>query len=1528
MDRPSNNPKFQRPYVAPPKTKYIDKINLPEKKIDESLIQKLFLSIDEGNISKIKEFIQENNMLLNVKTDNGESPIQKIITSTNIINDDKLILIKYFLLRGASAISYDKYNITPIHLAVKYQLKDITELLIKYGANANSLDSNNMNTLHYAVMGQTLQCPVNLNEQFLVPKDNKKKYSKDTQIIQEISDLINQLFFKWVIPQVTFKNTYENINNYDNVYKKEIELKKMEFSKTLSEILSNKTIDLDRKKELIEKELLKISDDLKNTFISHIKDSMINLSEFYSYDEKINEIKINSDSFSPNIIENMIFSNLNKTQTEILELLNNIEIKNLENQNKLILLKDELTNIRWLNRTLVINYSWDMVNNISNKNGINIQFYNNGLKINNDKIPIDETLLDNIYKLDDDEIENFNLFFKEDKEKIQLSDFNSFDINTNGIFSSDIKKYERMTNKEFEENKRKINKNILSFDYTYDISKTDTLLTDIYYDGKNYKGQIFSFPFKFKTKTTDLNDYDMTDHVKRTFLKKSYIITDKIKEQIKILNYNFSIIDKFIKYYDSWNLLLHLIPSCLIIFVNILRLIKFLNDETKIYKTKFEDIKNLFIEKQKDNDTKNINHNWIYEDVIKSVDFCLTENQNINNYTKDIFNLMRNFIEKYNILIDQLSNLQGFGHIKKYHNNFNIDDTAYINREYLKERYFTNFFDDFKLNDIKNIDLIETDRAYYFDNIFSKIFNTTNNFYNDVKYKTDVDSNNLVLIKYPDNFDITPFNNGFKFMNLYKYNNPHNLIYENRFNFKNINFLIKTDNTDEKKNNNDVIIKNVLGNHFILQKYYLVIYFANLFTNNTTIFPLLQQKIKDDKVNEIVDKIKIKLIEYLDIYKNKLNLNINEFKTIHYERLVEIISETYDNFVEYLIKKKSLTLAHSFLDQYNIRDENIAINTPASVLYPIIKNDNDFINVGIKTKLTVEEILNIASEEYNNFIDNDIIKETNTNNNIYKSDDNICYKIDTELIKLLLNNNVNLGQKDNSNRIPISYALELKNLNIIESLIPELSKNYYKNSPEVIKYFNTLFIDTIEETIQNNNYDKFYNKYKHKLIKKLEAKPEINSNILSSIDYTIPMYMSLLNSMLFTNILNYNFGITQDDLNKLFNILNVTNQNKFFGPIVYQIITRKDLVDYSKKLQKDKLLEHLQKINAKINFEKNKEKQLLDTKNILDTKPNSIYKENRLKQIEKNKEDSDEYINSLSHEKIDIESKNINIEIPNTIKLNFDKESLKTTSSIYNKIFDNIINNKYDSNINVKIYKALWKNYLQENQTDYITNIHLVLLNNVLNDINSNYSENFNLYTKIFEVFGKLSKDYTESPNEFNYSNYNLQEILNLIIHTVTHTIFSYLYLTIVKMIIKQLEESYPKNTLNLDTGYDDFIINKLREILDDSTGNSKLIKFLLKEMPEKCVKIILNIYDGDADPDRNNNLDLLFEKLFRLIKTTKVINTDETSYLLNNLNSVIFPYYKEYIQIVILELYELTNNFFRHLDGINSMTKIYNKFN
>lgn len=1730
------------------KPKYAEKANVPEKKIDEALIAKLFLYVDEGIPSKIKQFVNENRMLVNVKNPNGLSPIHAIISSKEMLIDDKITMVKYLLLRGASAVAYDKFNVTPLHLAVKYQISELVDVLLKYGADPNALDSNNMNALHYAVVGMSEDCIVPERKKEIIPKEKKDKpVSEETKIIQSLINNVNLLLFKWVEPQRYFKNFYNNIQNYGELYKKEIEVNKEDLLNKVLEIINNKSVDIDRKQEMVQSEVNKTADNLKNIFIKDIKPALINLSDYYSYDESNNLVKINNDKFSPDTIEKQLLQNVSRASDDIIKVTDSLKEKIDENTQKIMAVRESLIDVRWLNKTLVINYAFNdedvvlnnalnraleitnnavignapfnaapfnaaaitpqrlaeigiiavslfllqppltvpqtnaalfstyvhlaiignsvltlraainpngniiadaleaanfahnqltqtnpiiseisgitdqitqhavtfpatavgdfsaqvpfivariaaiyiyhakqvgiaianmqqqIINNHQNRNindiNLNINFkgaiHAPNIAALND-VAIKETDLDTHYVLPlaKNNLRKYDMITDEtgagSNHNIAhgqaVYNIPNFDLDLNNKYSTTAKKYKKQTKKFIKENPRTtVNDNILGYDNIIANINSSNKLND----HVNAGGQTYSFKFNsdyniidIATNRKKLYEYDLKADA--TFMKPIYYINEIIKFRLEVVKKNISLINKFLEYYEFWNIMVHMIPSAIIAITSTLRMLANLNRELDENKDKLDTIKNLFTAKTNDVQYRDVPHFWVYENAIDALDSAIKEYNSLKPNVLESYNIVKNLYEKYNNLIDHLNVINGFKLTKSYHNNFIENNQYFLESDFTKIRYMSDSFDYYKIDlsyfkDKKLENLIDpntaNERATYY-NTFLKNLTTTNTFYYDnPNYFTDI-SNNLRVTaneyyypNYPENNKITPFNTNMRFMNF----NPYTAA--TYYQDLSSNLLFKINNTEGKKEKNEIVIKPILGNHYLFNKYFLVHYLSNIFTSidhsGNPIYDTIN-KPAETYLNNIYKNIQQNLVEYKTLITSKLNLDEREIKNNELKILVEIISESADNWIEFLLKKKSQEEGYKLLTKYDISNntyESLNFDISGSFyknaeIYPLIKSDKDFENLGLKTKLSVEEILDEDLDEYGDFIDADIIREK-PKKEIYQLEENMCYSVDFNIIKKLIDKKTYLGQKDNSGKMPINYALEMKNLSLMKSLTFDSNYSYYKNNEEVVNYFNDLMKDIIGEIVRENKYNAFYEKYKNKMVKKLEAKPEINTNILSSIEYTIPMYMSLLNSMLFNNLLNFNYGFKYDDLKK-FITLTSGNKETFYGPLFDIINASQPFTNFSNSRKLKSLREKLENLSAKLRLETIRITDLSD--NIFDQSNNITTKldEIRLKELETSKSESETLNQEYSDAKTSYETKESKIEETYKKTINIDSklfDKTKNISVIHNKLFKDVINdvttNGYTSKLDTKTYKSLWKSYLEEDARKYTSNIHLNLLNLIINDIGGD-KQDIDLIKTIFTSFNKLIRDFKELPNEYNDNNHNLKEVIDLISHVITHTVCTYLYITLTRMLIKQIEETNPMERLELEdkSKYQEFVVKKLRQILDDKT-KSTLIEYIFKEMPTKIVKTTLKIYDGEADTDQYQDIKTIYSKIPQIIKTSgNVLGLDNNSKIILDINNYVIPYYTEYSIIITTELFGLTKNFFSHISGMNETIEIYKNLN
>lgn len=169
---------------------------IPIKKTDSKSIDKIFAIVQDGDYNKIKNFISESNITFKVENENGENLLHVILNNqrSDFDEEQKLELIKYFIDRGAYLDGPDKNNVTPLHLACKYQYPSIVKLLLEKGANANSKDNQFMKPIHYAVQGHLKECKKPKKVSALIPDDGIKIKSPINELRNATAIIVDILY--------------------------------------------------------------------------------------------------------------------------------------------------------------------------------------------------------------------------------------------------------------------------------------------------------------------------------------------------------------------------------------------------------------------------------------------------------------------------------------------------------------------------------------------------------------------------------------------------------------------------------------------------------------------------------------------------------------------------------------------------------------------------------------------------------------------------------------------------------------------------------------------------------------------------------------------------------------------------------------------------------------------------------------------------------------------------------------------------------------------------------------------------------------------------------------------------------------------------------------------------------------------------------------------------------------------------------------------------------------------------------------
>ena len=232
--------------------------------------------------------------------------------------------------------------------------------------------------------------------------------------------------------------------------------------------------------------------------------------------------------------------------------------------------------------------------------------------------------------------------------------------------------------------------------------------------------------------------------------------------------------------------------------------------------------------------------------------------------------------------------------------------------------------------------------------------------------------------------------------------------------------------------------------------------------------------------------------------------------------------------------------------------------------------------------------------------------------------------------------------------------------------------------------------------------------------------------------------------------------------------------------------------------------------------------------------------------------------------------------------------------------------------------------------------IHPYVQNYVSNLLNNKISQDtvykINIISDLYDnVFLPLCKDYEELPLEYNNTNYVLKQTIDIISHCLKHTLLTSMYHSIVKTITKYVKSINPPPNNNVTTSlkYDDIqyseFINKSVEsiLVTENNNQSSLIKYIFDFLPLKLVKITMNIFDGDSDPDRIYNRDDLYEKILKIIMLNTSLPLSDNSSLIKNMKEILIPYFKDFNELFINEAKILVDGYFGYLISESNLLKI-----
>lgn len=1630
MDRQSYQ-QTSRTYIPFTNTRtssYGSKLANPEKKLSNDNVLKIFSEISSGNYLKIKSFLLENKLTLTSKNEKGESVLHLIISNSNITPQEKFQLVEYSIKEGAQVNSFDENNITPLHLASLHQLPQIIQFLIDNGANVNSKDSQSKTPLHYAVTGESTQCQTEEDTKVkpLIPKIHKNKKNKPDKILEDLQNYLKNFLVtdddtKMYITHL--KNTFEDL---EDMYTEEIEDFLLKIKSSITNVLSYPSVD--NKKQLIFEAVMnekkKLLDFVYKKIGSGLSPLLIKPSQYLGWGPDSRQ-------------ENRILE-----YKELTELLKDVKASAFIEKNELLKKSEELLlkiteKINALkkiqnNISLTIQHSHHYSR---------VLFINNKLYVRNLNtmgLPLDnfiETIGDEYVRLlFDDPCTPIDSPLIEFSGKI----FPCYDNNgstsiltyiiDNGpnprilpeLHPTSLPVYEYMqlpscrTTTLNNVQTQRVNKSILqtlpqnirNIIKEYPLTNERPIRIE---DIRNIDPRnIMDLPVGPKTnpQTYSINNDDNTEGIYFDSRLKIYVeILIKLNEKINILHNS---IQTEMDNHDFEKVFLKINEYLCMALSMLLTLIQ-LNDEKNKLINNLTNMRTYF---GKFVDAINFkNYLWIPEQIIDEIESSISLSLEISDACEHAYGAIKEIVGILNknfVLIQKLS-------VAEIFTSFYGDKTKKIFNDFYNEQN-TDIITNIVNKPIKQINELPSDFSDFIKLKGANITETKKELI--VRYCQQITTKNLVkFYKNVGPFGIKKPKIGFvKFLENDVYslrNNPKEALkYVNTsfrlLEFKNLDLQINEsavanagsdfENTDpltllgrngilqskqfDKKNAMPPVIGLEIGKHLETLRYSIVRHvITTVYGHITNPAPILPDPVQESE----------KFRKSINNFKNKIR-SLVQFDENDHSFILVIIAKYIDNLLINIVKeivgakisKLSLKLLES-IDKKTyselLRDKIIIPNQDIGFTANLTTTFDEFLKMYASKPLYLKKYNSITVGNLNDPVvkKNNVVKLINFNYSI-NSLEQVCFKVDPNIIKLLLKNGAYVNCQDINLNSPIYYAVEMQNKQAIDILLHYGAVVY---NPKFQNRFGKNVLDETWESYHEIVRTLMVNKYSvcdvltKNLIEKIMKQGDHKNNIPKYSNVLLPISLYMLNHQLYIFGKGYPKAWSFEKNTKLENLLNLNTSQLL--PLLDDISLFDQDVD--SRLEIPNM--HIENLKTEINEYKQKEKQINDVLTNLIKEQNHL---NQLHQLTSNEmarlteindiiNENTIQINQLGNkirEKRDILSsidrmKNRKYESLKSF-LNNNKNQLKrntfSVTETYESVFKDVINNGnrniqnyiYDFTVDTKTYPIIWKKFINQTMNklsncncefqscshDYTQILdNLFCYQQKILSSNEHYHiklGNLTLVSEYYDnVISTFSNDYFDLPREYgtggDIENYALTHVLNIIIHIVKRFICLNLYGTLLKGLTNFVFEQFPYSQENKmysnETEYQTFILNIILSVINDrgddinndvgyiGVQGSRLLKYIFETAPTKIVKVVLQIFEGpesEYDQDRENSIEQILSHIINILESTPVLNLTPNNSLSSGLKQYVFPYYTDYLESFIKEIFNLLSNYLRSL--------------
>lgn len=1559
MDK-SLNKNTQQPYIPRGSTVY--KPVIPEKKPSDEIVNNLFLVIADGNYFKIKEHMFTHNVLMTSKNGSGESALHVIIKNTNISSHEKKELVQLAIMKGAQVNAYDINNVSPLHLACKFQYSDIIKLLLSHGANINALDNQFKSPLHYATIGESTECPQKEQIKPLIPKTSSVFKINKTELNDNTKELNNALseFFTNDVKTTKFisqmKSSFENIQEMFSFTIKELQNKNKQ--EIIDSLINSSANDTDKKQEIFSKIM-----EIKTSLSEHI-----NLQVKSSVDQML--VKANlvtgwgPDSSQQNkVLPNVSLEDFISTIDK--QLGSDRHTKIMEMQQLIGALDQEVYNLNKYNDNSdkIIGYcqlySYTIGTLLGDPEIVNMTELRDLIceSVNPENVTV------NVPIINENLTYNFMTgVFTNAMTNVPIGSPIRFLIKTTNtgilqnpsrirILENEIKGFE-------EENGRRPLKSPLDLEMNVGGFFAQGIPLQMIPVGDNYNnpgsnGFYFNSKIKFYT----------------YLINNSYRI---LKNHLMSIN---SGIDSDPQFEFPFVYETH-IAGAVTQLLTITLLLSMIYDNVNKIRLTFDEIYRIFA--RINGFETNQQYLFLREQIEK--DLFNIANEDLMKMCSDMYESVQNIVKSLNGMISFMENMSASKCIDAY---FKYDT-------------FDNFYESLTSPEITNIMAKPLKKIKEFPSALNFVNASGPNI---IERRKDLIENYMLQVTLENlPTGVVSRRSRFPIKILPKLGylpganvNIQNLVIDTLDNNKNHGIKIVESGRDINKANDPdpSLVGSIACLHSVQHN-------KNMFS-----YPIIGQ----------FYAIFLNMIKYA-IMRYVINLSYNfltekQNPANESERKLNVIIKKLNNEVKQIVKFDDsdygfiLTMIGRTVDKYliNFINENIAIEINKLLMSMIRDNlpahhmeliNSIFANVLNTTILTpdnglslgldelFDELLILHQENLSNFQNRftdmqDIATITigNLNEEYVKTKkihkitnfdsetqirNEICYKYDQDVIKALLEFNAKVNLKDAIGNTPLYYAIETGNILAIKQLVNHGAIIYSTTSTNkfgkcALEHAWDLYATQLQKQIGNKM--EICNNVTDKIIQKLKKNEKHGNNIPKYSTIILPMTLYLLNHQIYLTGKGYANGWNFSNNEEFEELIGLKTDC-----VLPLLEVNLDMTDFEPKSQIESAKQQLNLKNNQVTILINRRKSLIDELTHLNTQQAEISHIDilRIEQIQESIQSIDKKLYSY-----DVEINSLNNKITsttnfsqtqqNTLKQFIENNKMhfrlydENVTDIYNSVFVDVINNdikqildenKYYYSTDIKTYPLLWKKYFQNIHSDDYTQVVDLIVKYQKKQLKNNsktslekVKESRIISQYYFRVINPFCEHYFELEQVYGETNYIMTKIINIIVHVIKHTLCVNLFGFIVKSLTKFMLNTIPKHQYT-DKTYAYAITQLVIEILDankQNTDGSALMNYIFNIMPLKLVKSILQIYEGpnegEDDLDKRLTPESIFNHINKILESSTTMNIKDKSSLLLNLKEYVYPFYIDYSTQFIKEMKNLIDSYMRQLQGDFNMLNI-----